>query len=377
MKKCKINFSFLKSFDVFGVPIQLTFNERNYYQSYFGAVISSIVRGLVLYFFISQILSWVNIENSTTITSKENYTVQSFLKANRSVEYIWDSSNYNVYFALIGYLSNGEILSYRELSKYFSLEYYYSSDGYDSYEKIESEPCNMRKSYDFLLNDYDREHTSENEINNYTTCVKNPLIMGLRKDPNMKVILRPVLSFQIRKCKNGSAIICASEDEIKEMIKYVSVQVSIPQTIYDFTNKTSPIKRLYNFEFYYLDWNLKKNIGYEINPTYLYKDQGIFSDDFKFDSINFNPGYKTIDINSKDDSDVLFGYEFSVSFQSDIYYIRNEKFNNLLGRFGGWINIIFKIGSFLCSYFNNFFFTKALINACFKFRQDSQFLQEK
>lgn len=80
--------SFLRFCDSFGIPIQFTFNNSPLFQTPFGGVISLIVKGIFLFFVITQIISQVNIENSTTIYSTENFSVESLYNDNRYFYYI-------------------------------------------------------------------------------------------------------------------------------------------------------------------------------------------------------------------------------------------------------------------------------------------------
>ena len=221
MKNC--NCSFFKSLDSFGAPIQLTFNKEKYYKTYIGAFISVIIKGIALYFFISQLIEWMNIVNSTIILSNENYNIPDLLNNNKSYTYDLDNKNYNIYFVVRAALPN-KILSYQELSTYFKIQYFFVFDYY--YIPIESEPCNVRKSYDFLIKNYDKEKIPEDQVNNYRICIKDPLKMGLMVDLEQNSVKRPILSFQVSPCQNTSeSSRCASEDEIMEMISLTDKSV--------------------------------------------------------------------------------------------------------------------------------------------------------
>lgn len=191
--------------------------------------------------------------------------------------------------------------------------------------------------------------------------------MGLNADVERGSINTHSLGLKVKQCMNSTENnnFCAPIEKIQEMIKYVTVQASIPKTIYDFKNKTNSIKRMYKDEIFLLDWNLKKILFTEINPTFLYKDYGFFSEDYVFDSISFNPTQAVFDVNSKTEENVFFSYQILTSFQIEKYYIRNQKLNDIVGTFGGIVNVLYTIGNFICLYLNRFLFVNSLVNLAF------------
>lgn len=372
MEKIKSFISIFKNVDIFGVPIQLFFNEKRKYKSYFGALVSTAVLSLSFYILLSQIMSWLNLENSSITHSVENFSVQNLLHQNRSLEYNLTNMNYNIYFVVRADLPNGTILRNGQLSRYFTINYKYTEDADTmvGYKIIETEPCNVKEANNFIMLEYDESLITNNKTNSNRMCVKDSFIMGLKTDLEKQNVKRPGLSFQIGQCNDRSknSIPCASESEIKEMMKYIIVQASIPQTLYDFKNNTQTIKRMFKYEIYRLDWNLKKLLIYDINPIYLYKDHGYFTDDYLFDSINFNPYQQTFDINSKNTDEIIFQYDFRMSMQIEKYFIRNEKINRIMSDFGGMINFLYTMGYLLCFYLNRTFFIRTLVRSTFKIK---------
>ena len=362
----------LKNLDFFGAPIQLNYGKRIQFQSYMGALITIIVKGISFYFFIYQMIQWVVMENSTIIYSTENFSVQGLLNDNHSLEYIWDNHNYNIYFVVSTVFPNGSDLSYQELSRYFSINYKYSAEGLN-FETIESEPCNLRNTNEFLGLRYDQESIKENQTNKWRMCIKNPVKMGLLADIIYQQIQMPQIGFQISLCVNATEnnYNCAPIEAIEEVMKYIVVQASIPKTNYDFKNKSNPIKRMFKNEYYYLDKNMLKKFRCDVNPTFLYKDMGLFNDVYEFQNLNFNPSQEMIDMNTRtNDNPILFQYDLFISFQTETYYIRNQKINDIIGTFGGFISILYSIGGLVALSINKFKFTKSLLNATFRFKKE-------
>lgn len=371
MKKIKRFGSKLKLVDLFGRPINLWISEKEKYQTYFGAIISLVMILISVYFSISLVIGWVQIDNPTTIYSTENYSVSSLLNENKSIEYIFDNKNYYIYFAVYAVLPNKTELNYKALERYFNIEYRYAPNLDDVITtQLTSETCYTRTQKDFLNLHYDEEEVSPTQQNSFQMCVQDSFPMGIYAKLEYEGTWAPVLNFQISQCINTTenSYFCASEDEIKNMSKYVVVQASIPKTIYDFKNTSNPIKRMYKYEYYSLDWELQMRFLNELNPTFLYTDYGLFNDDYKFHSLNFNPEKPTLNLNMKNnDNKIMFQYRFIVSFQVDKYYIRNQKLNDIIGSLGGIMSILYTIGGFLCISYNRFYLNHTLINSAFRF----------
>ena len=281
-----------------------------------------------------------------------------------------DQKNYALYFAIYAAFPNGEEINYKDLDRHLIIEYMYSETGDASEQKsIESIDCNVREQNEFLNLYYDTNQIAENMTNSWRMCVKNSLKMGLLPDQELNNVDTPTLYLQIRECRNSTKNnnSCASVSDIKEIMKYITVQATIPKTIYDFKNQSQPIQRMYTYQYYNLDFGLQKYILNQVNPTYLYKDFGLFNDDYRLDSINFNSAQQTYDFKIKNNEDsILFEYGIVISNQRDKYYIRNQKCNDIIGSFGGMINVLYTIGSIFCVYINRILFTNSLINLAFK-----------
>jgi hypothetical protein len=370
---------FLRYFDMFGVPIKLNLKKKPEYRSIFGALISIAMRIAGFYFLLKLIISWFLLEVSTVIFSTENESVISILNQNKSVEYILDYQNYNIYFSVWAELSDSSQLNYKQLSRYLTIEYQYSFSSYDSdFKSIDSKDCNDREINEFLNTDYSLEELPENKTNPWRMCVKYPSRMGLFSNLENADVYNPVLKFQIRACSNDSIHSCASSEEIQTMIKNIKIQASIPKTVYDFKNQSASIQRTYKYEYYSLDWRLSKNVNYEIIPTFLFKDFGLINDDYVLENVNYIPGEQTLDFNTKDEEDpILFRYKFYISFQQDKIYVRNQKLNDIIGTFGGLTSVIFSLTSYFCQNLNYFLYMNTLLNFAFRFDTKPSMLMQK
>ena len=361
----------MKIFDIFGRSVGIYINESPKYRSFFGAFISISILGLSLAFLTNLIVAWAHIDNSTTINSTENYSITNLLLENRSIIYDFTKSNYYIYFAVSVQFPNQTVLNYHQLEKYFQIEYRYAVDIELQTEKVlETEDCFRRIQNDFLQIDYDKSKIPESKQNPYQMCLKKPFQSGLISDLEGGNVKLPSLNLEIRICQNSTKnnFGCAGEEEIKEMLPFVVIQASIPKTIYDFKNTSKPIKRMFKYEFYYLDWNLNTVVRNEMIPSFLYNDHGLFSDDYQLNSLDFNPDRPIQSVRTRNETNrILFQYKIGVSLQNDKYYIRNQKINDLIGSFGGIINILFNLGNLICFFYNWFYLDLNLINTAFRF----------
>ena len=238
-----------KFLDIFGINVQLNYKQKIKYRSNFGAFLSLLVLAVSFYFLIKQFLDWFQVNVSTTVNSSESFSVSKLLNDNLSIEYTLDQKNYAIYFAIYASFPNEDDRNYKELDKYFTIEYLYSERGDVSTQKsIESIDCNVRAQNEFLNLYYDTDEIPENMTNPWRMCVKNTLRMGLFPNQELNDLYTPTLNLQIRECRNSTKNnnFCASVNDIKEMMKYVTVQATIPKTIYDFKNQSQPIQQMYN-----------------------------------------------------------------------------------------------------------------------------------
>ena len=373
MKKFR-KVKYIKLLDLFGRPVFLSINGDSKYRSYFGAILSIFVTGLSLFFLSKLLISWFSYEYSSTITSSENFSVANLLKENKTILYEFNNQNYYIYFVVYAKHPNGT-LNYKSLAKYLNIEYRYSLDLGDTQTlPLESESCFKKLQNDFLGIAYDHNEYSINQQNKFQMCVKNSFEMGLFPILENDAIWQRTLHFFVSPCKNESFNgQCASEEEIKEMLNYVTVQASIPKTIFDFKNTSQPINRLFKYEEYALDWDLKSIVQNEISPNYLFIDNGIINDDYILDSVNFNPDKPTLNTRTKNkDDNIIFQYKIAIEFQNEKFYIRNKKLSEILGSFGGIVNILFACGNIICYFYNNFNLKQTLIKTAFEFTKKTE-----
>ena len=364
----KIVSNFIK-LDMYGHRIDLYINNTNKVKSKFGAFFSLMIYIFSIYFFIVNFINWQNEKNLHIISSSESYNVRGLLAQNQSFVFDFNYLNYYLYFVLNAYFPDkGTYKDFRELERYFTQKFYYL-DSNSIIHEIEMETCSNAKENDFLLQDNDVIKENSSEIPNWGVCLKNNFSMGLFSDIKNKVINQTVITYNLLICENSTEnnFSCASQEEIMDMVKYIGVQASIPKSLYDFNNPKNPRKRTYDYQYYHIDYYLFKWYTGNIIPVYVKTDQGMLSEDYELNSIDFNIDglqYEMMLRNSTQDK-ILFQYDLLFGFQEQIYYRKNQSLNDLIGNFGGIVNILFILGQFLCYSYNLWVLKFKLINIQF------------
>lgn len=354
----------LIKFDLFGHKIDLYLNSKTVVKSKFGAFVSLALMGLCLFIFISNYIAWTQNQNLQTISASQSFTVQELLKNNQSFEFIWDYQNYNIYFLLSSNSNEGPPLYSDDLRNYFE-QYLVYVDNKKVPHNINLEKCFDYKKDVFLLHD-EKNTMNTTSISNKTLCMSENITNGLFSNEEDQMIDIPQLIYYVTICKNTTANNnrCASEDEIFKMLKNLSVQISIPKTIYDFKNINNPRKRIYDYKRFLFDENISKYYLNKVMPVYLYTDSGIFNEYYSLDYIDFNTDSLTTETFVRNDL-VLFQFNTEFGMNQQIYYRKNDKIYDLFANFGGIVNILFIFGQLLCSSYNLLILRYQLINIIF------------
>lgn len=155
--------------------------------------------------------------------------------------------------------------------------------------------------------------------------------------------------------------------QINNVLSSSYVQISLPKSIYDFTDPITPRKRTYDTQVYILDNSLLKFYKGNLLPIEVKTDEGLFTQDFKSDSLDFNiDGSIQAQFNIRKDGQQLFQYSLQLGFNTHTYYRKNSKILEILASLGGTVNIFMIIGKFLCFSYNSMIFKHKLINYAFE-----------
>lgn len=351
--------------DIYGRNVELYINSYTKVRSKFGAFLSLIILIFSFYLFLDAFRNWIENKSLKIISSSHAYTVSELLSMKNPISFSLDYQNYNLYVSMTARLPNKTTLNYDSLQRYFTQYFYYYGHKGEVLE-IPFNKCSIGKQSEFLLQP---KIDAEEEVFNNTSCLNEKIIMGLFPDNKNMVVNLTSLSYSIERCKNSTenGNFCVSNDEFYNVLPYVKIQMSIPNSIYDFNDATSPRKRTYNYQFYTLDPYLIKVYNNRLMPVILKTDIGTISDEMELDSIDFNVENVNHEISIKNyGDDLFFAYNFSLGFTELTYYRKNEKIYQIVGNFGGIINILFLLGKIICYYYNMLVMKHKLINMSFE-----------
>lgn len=353
--------------DIYGHKVDLFINARSQVRSKFGAFISILVFIACLLTFLNGFMDWLNERNLQTISSWKNYNVNELLKNNKSFTYDIDYKNFNIYFIIYYNNGHGTNILFRSLEKYFVQKLRYSDNKTISHD-VELEACLRRNQNQFLLDNYNETDNSRSQM---SLCIKSDanLSFDLVADNQNGRVITTFLEYSIEKCKNSSAnnFSCASENEIMAILPYISIQISLPKTFFDFKDVKNPRKRTYDYQFFQLDPKLIKSFKEKITPVFLYTDKGIYDENYKLDSIDLLPVELLSDsLQREPNDDKFFVYSLELSFDQEIYYRENDKIQKLMANFGGVINIFLIIGNLFSTSYNYLKLKHKLINSSFQ-----------
>jgi len=359
---------FLKFFDLYGQNANLYIEKKPKFYSTCSGFLSLVIIFLIAYTFSGIINSWINKEKMTVITSSISLTITQLLEKNEKFEYEFDYKNYYIYFVIRAILPNGTSLFNEELAKYVTYNYSYFNADQLTYP-LNWEYCKTQYYDIFLGLDEETIKNDANQINDKRICLNDTVTMGLFPDISTQTILEPEVHFSVYQCVNSSSNdndnICAPQEEIDQMIKFMQVQASIPTTLFNFQNVKNPQTNFYDYKNIDLDKLMIKSYKNYLVPTLLYTDHGLVYENYRLEETNFNPDL-FYDPNIRDEaSDPLFDFSFSVNLKVQTYYQKNQKINEIIGSLGGIINAIFLLGKILCVTYNSLFLKYKIIKSTF------------
>lgn len=363
-KAMKLFKNFFIKFDFYGHPVELYMDSKSTVRSRFGALISISIIILCMIILINNFNSWMMNENLQTISSSKSFTAQELLNLNQSLEYIFDDNNYYIYFSLFGVFKNATIIRYDDLRTFFTQKLYYRNKQ-GAIEDLAFENCLDTKKNAFLL----QENKNFNNISlSYDTlCIPSNLQMGLFANYENRMVMTPNIIYSLTMCKNSSLnnFSCASNEEIINLLQDVTLQIGFPRSIYDFKDTKMPRKRSYDYQSFIFDADLVKMYTGFLMPVYLHTDKGILQESYELDSLDFNLEKLVLETKIRKEGEILFSLVLNTGLNQQSYYRKNQKLYDLFANLGGFINIVFIVGKFLCSFYNKFVFRHKLVNIIF------------
>ena len=262
-------------------------------------------------------------------------------------------------------LPNGTFLITKDFLSYFNYNVTYLNEN-SIMSRLETEQCQIDQQDIFLGLD---EATIEADRGNRAinrVCIKDKYKMGLFPNRNIAFVFQPEFYFSLYQCVNSTNNnnSCAPQEEIDEIIKYTTVQSTVPSTLFNFKNYQKPQKNFYAYYTAKLDKSMLKSYTNNMIITSLYIDNGVINDDYQLRSTNFNPNIN-YDPKLREANDPLYVFDCFVDQNFQDYYLRNEKLDEIAGNSGGLINAIFLLGKLLCITYNSIYLKFKIINSTF------------
>ena len=299
---------FFMFFDLYGQNVNLFINKKPKFYSTCSGIISMGVIGIIIFTFVGFINSWLNNEKMTAIPSSFSYSTGEILSKNQNYEYYFNYQNYYIYWFLSAALPNGTFLTTKDFKGYFTYNVTYLDEN-SIMSTLETEQCQIDQQDIFLGLDEatieaDRGSRAINRI-----CIKDQYKMGLFPDTNISYVFQPEVYFSLYQCVNSTNNnnSCAPQEEIDQIIKYTTVQATVPTTLFDFKNYKKPQKNFYAFYLTKLDKSMLKYYANNMIITSLYIDNGLIYDDYRLKSTNFNPNIN-YDPKLRETNDPLYMY---------------------------------------------------------------------
>lgn len=334
--------------------------------SRFGGAASMLIMTLALYILGVNLRDWLNLQNFKIISSTNSVTPAELLAKKTNTSFTFTAENYFLYFAISADMGNGIWMEYYNLSKYVTPRMTLVDENLNIRE-MALENCWRKKQFEFL----EKRYTGADDARGSAIlCLRDNVTMGLFPSQEMQYILDPKLTFEMVKCQNSTAnnFFCASNEEIEYILPMIEVQVSIPRSNYDFTDTVHPRRRTTEGEIYHLDYSLMKSYTAWLMTSVVKSDYGILNTDYQLDTIDFNVHHLLSETNlrNKDKNDVFMSYNIWFGFNSQTYYRQNAKLFELIGNFGGTINILMALCKIVCVFYNNYVMKHKLINIAFE-----------
>ena len=346
-------FEILPLIDIFGVYPQLYINMNATTRSKLGGFVSLVIFGLCIYYFVNDLQAFSNNSNSQILTSTNVLSVNELLLKNESDSYVFDSKNFGIYFALVAVLSDGSVLFHNDLKKYLSQQFIYT-DFNNAFTSVPLFDCPLKNTQMFLLQDFDENN---NATSRARVCLDQALGMGLASDVPNGQVNQTIFTYQIYACENNT----------DNILQFVEAQIYLPQTGFDFNNPQNPRKRGFDGKHFKLGFQSVQQFLGTLIPVTLQTDVGLFSENYRTNSLDFNVekiDYQTMTRDPK--NPLLLNLDLMFGLNKNFYFRKNPKIYQILSNLGGIMSIMFLIGGVICKFYNFLIYKHRLINKSFE-----------
>ena len=151
-------------------------------------------------------------------------------------------------------------------------------------------------------------------------------------------------------------------------MKHLDIQVTLPETHFDFDDPQNPRRRTYDYRHYSLNYYSSQFFTSYLLTNSLETDVGFFSESYEKNSLDFNSesmDYQTMTRGNLSDP-LLFQFKYRLGYNNQIQSRKNPKIFQLLANLGGLMNLLILIGGVYCRFYNSLVLKYHLINNSFE-----------
>ena len=157
-----------------------------------------------------------------------------------------------------------------------------------------------------------------------------------------------------------------SEEEILNISRGTVIQITIPNSLFDFTRPLMPRKRNYDSQIQYIQYGVHQKMLSHIYPIYVKTDHGLISEDYQINSLDFNVDRTEIkNYMRESEDDCFFDFSIQMAYLQQTYYRKNIKIKDIISSLGGILNILVLLGNMICNKYNSNIYMKRFIEKSF------------
>lgn len=355
----------LKSLDYFANPIQLTFKNQSYFQSWLGFFLTVAVMILTIA---------ITITTGNQLFKKEKPTV------NQNDGYQYSPDNYTLSSNEIPftYFYPGDIEKFLDPT-YFDVKIYnyvnnryLDADGNPvfksskltvDYELCKNNPDRYLERYEKLGNFTD-ELTTDYFYKQHICIIDDDLTIG----GNYNSDFFSNILFEVYKCSNTTANNnhCKSNEEMESVALGVNFAVAYIDTIPIPTNYTNPFQRVYTTYYLKLDPNIYMAVDLYFSRVNFTTDTGFMFEDYKYEKAYKFDRFREIYTMTPPNGRVLRLY---INISNNVVSITRfyMKIQELVASVGGMLKAGMIVGFAISRFFSKFLFDELLINTFFDY----------
>ncbi|KAM3136960.1 hypothetical protein pb186bvf_010873 [Paramecium bursaria] len=340
-----------KKFDLLGLEINFQINGLRTYNTFPGLVFTIILISFFLYSFVQMV---DDIQNGTNpVTQKTS----QYLQQNEGFSFpAWS-------FVFVVYIgdSYGQFIKNTPEKTYYTIQFRkIMPEYYNVYEYIQFGSCN-----DTIIDQF-KDYGATFPISE-VSCLKDEEmakdgVINLRNSFHLKNFTK--YSFEINKCTNSSAeYVCASEEEIDQLLENGQVLYSFPQYEFNALNFTHPYQIKLGVRSFTINTKNAKmmNLVYKQSQSFTELNAFYFFPTQRLDQgIEYFETY--LDLQSGTPDGYLGGVQLYLDDMKFVYHRTYQNILNIFGALGGTYALLKQLLIFILKPFHKLSFVTSMFN---------------